>query len=63
MSIQKESDGFPEVNVHRRTTKVNISMIAAVLLFFAVAAGIAVWVANKPESPDGPPPAPAQSTP
>lgn len=56
MSIEKEGDGFPEMNPHRRTTKVNLSMIVAVLLFFAIAAGVAVWVANKPESPDGTPP-------
>jgi hypothetical protein len=36
MAIDKESTGFPEVDTHRRTTKVNLSMIVAVGLFFAI---------------------------
>jgi hypothetical protein len=36
MAIDKESTGLPEVDVHRRTTKVNLSMIMAVGLFFAI---------------------------
>jgi len=61
MSIDKESHGFPEVNLQRRTTKVNVSMIAAVLLFFAVALGIGLWVAMRTESPRVPPSAPTES--
>jgi hypothetical protein len=34
MSIDKESNGVPEFDAGRRTTKVNISMIVAVGLFF-----------------------------
>ena len=49
MSIDKESDGVPEVNVHRRTTKVNLWMIAAILVFFAVAAVAAVWISRRSE--------------
>lgn len=56
MSIEKESHGFPEVNVHRRTTKVNVSMVIAVLLFFAIAAGVAVWIGGRADTPDGAPP-------
>ena len=58
MSIEKESDGMPEVNPRHRTTKVNFSIIVAVLVFFAVTIGVALWAANKPESPDGTPPGP-----
>lgn len=58
MSIQKESDGFPEVNPRRRTTKVNFSIIIAVLIFFAVTIGVAVWVANQADAPNGTPPGP-----
>jgi hypothetical protein len=58
MSIQKESDGFPEMNPRRRTTKVNFSIIVAVLVFFAVTIGVAVWVAKDSDSPDGTPAGP-----
>lgn len=58
MSIQKESDGFPEINPRRRTTKVNFGVVLAVILFFAITIGVAVWVANRAESPDGSPPGP-----
>jgi hypothetical protein len=42
MSIEKESSGLPEVNVHKRTTKVNISIVLGVALFFVAMAGV-VW--------------------
>lgn len=51
MSIDKESDGVPEVNVHRRTTKVNLWMIVAILVFFAVAALAAVWISRRSDLP------------
>ena len=47
MSIDKESSGVPDVNVKRRTTKVNIFMIFAVVVFFAVMAGVAVWISQR----------------
>jgi len=47
MSIDKEGSGLPQVNVHRRTSKVNISMVAAILVFFAVAAAVAFWVSRR----------------
>ena len=42
MSIDKESDGVPEFDVHKRTTKVNFSVIIAVVLFFVIG-GLAMW--------------------
>lgn len=33
----------PVVNVHKRTTKVNFSMVVSVLLFLA-AGGLLIWV-------------------
>jgi hypothetical protein len=42
MSIEKESTGLPEVNVHKRTTKVNLSIIVGVVIFF-VTMGAVVW--------------------
>jgi hypothetical protein len=56
MSIDKESSGFPEVNVHRPTTKVNLWMIVAILMFLAVAAAAAFWISRHAASPTGGPP-------
>lgn len=49
MSIDKESTGLPEVDVHKRTTKVNLSIIVGVVIFLAVMSGVAVmlWLANR----------------
>jgi hypothetical protein len=44
MSIEKESSGLPEVNVRRRTTKVNLSVIAGILIFFIAMAFVVMWV-------------------
>ncbi|MEO5958908.1 MAG: hypothetical protein ABIZ49_09705 [Opitutaceae bacterium] len=50
MSIEKESSGLPEFNVQRRTTKVNLSVIVAVILFFAIAVAVAFWIYREPGS-------------
>lgn len=34
MSIEKNSSGIPEVNVHQWTTTVNLSMIVGIGIFF-----------------------------
>jgi hypothetical protein len=47
MSIDKESDGFPQVDHHRRTTKVNLSMVIGVAIFFAAMAAVAWWVVSR----------------
>jgi hypothetical protein len=44
MSIEKESSGLPEVNVHKKTTKVNLSIIAGVGLFFLIMGAVVVWL-------------------
>ncbi|MBS0632408.1 MAG: hypothetical protein JSS11_10865 [Verrucomicrobia bacterium] len=46
MSIDKKSNGVPEVNLSRRTTKVNLGMIIAVVLFFVLAAAGAYWASR-----------------
>ncbi len=51
MSIDKESNGIPEVNVHRRTTRVNLWMIVAVLAFFIVGGVAAFMISHKTASP------------
>ena len=53
MSIDKESSGLPEINVHRSTTKVNLGVIAGIVIFLAVAAAAAIWTAGRTAAPDG----------
>jgi hypothetical protein len=60
MSIEKESSGLPEMSVRRRTTKVNLSIITAVVLFFAVAAAVAVWF-GKHSDTSAPPRSPTEN--
>jgi hypothetical protein len=49
MSVDKESSGLPEVNVHRRTTKVNLGIIVGVVIFFAAMAAVVVglWLGRR----------------
>jgi hypothetical protein len=46
MSIDKESSGVPEVHPSRPGTKINLWMIAAVVLFLALGVGGIVWFAH-----------------
>lgn len=43
MAIDKESSGFPEVDVHKRTTKVNLAVVIGVAIFFAAMFAGALW--------------------
>jgi hypothetical protein len=43
MSIDKESTGMPEIDLHRRTTKVNFAVGAGIVVFFIIAAAVIVW--------------------
>lgn len=45
MSIDKESSGVPEVNVHKRTTKVNLSIVVGVILFLVIMGAVVAWLA------------------
>lgn len=47
MSIDKESDGVPEVDLTKRTTKVNLSVIVAVGLFMALGAIMVWWLSQR----------------
>jgi hypothetical protein len=42
MSAQPEF-GVPVVNVHKRTTKVNFSIVIAVVVFFLIGAAAIAW--------------------
>ncbi|HTL67287.1 MAG TPA: hypothetical protein VL200_06475 [Lacunisphaera sp.] len=47
MSIDKDSNGLPEVDLHRRTTKVNLFQILAIGLFILAGIGLLWWVARQ----------------
>ena len=49
MSVDKDSSGLPEMNVHRRTTKVNLGIVVGVLIFFAAMAAVIVglWLGHR----------------
>ena len=47
MSIEKYSNGLPQVDPHRRTTKVNFSVVIGVLLFFGAMLAVAFWFASQ----------------
>lgn len=46
MSIDKESNGVPEVDFRRKTTKVNLWIIIAIGLFY-IGAGVAIYWFKK----------------
>lgn len=46
MSIDKEGTGLPEIDLNRRTTKVNLATMGGVLLFFVLAGAVIIWFAN-----------------
>jgi hypothetical protein len=55
MAIDKESSGRPEVDLQRPTTKVNLGMIVAVVLFFVIMLGILLYHArNSPPEENAP---------
>jgi len=56
MSIDKESNGIPSVNVHRPDTKVNLSMVAAILVFLAAAAAATWWISQRSAAGPSEPP-------
>ncbi len=58
MSIDKNSSGFPEVNLEKKTTQVNVWMVLAVVFFLLGAAAVAYWTSQRSaavESPASPP--------
>ncbi len=46
MSIDKESNGVPEVDFTRRTTKVNLVIIIAVGVFYIAGVAVLWWLAS-----------------
>ncbi len=54
MAIDKESSGMPEMNVHKRTTKVNLWMVVGILIFFVMMAVIVFVFARQTPGRNGP---------
>jgi hypothetical protein len=56
MSIDKNSTGFPEVNLHKKTTQVNVGMTLGIVLFLLGTAAVAFWTSLQAKAPSGPSP-------
>ena len=54
MSIDKNSTGFPEVNLHKKTTQVNVGMVLGIVVFLLGAAAVAFWTSLQAKSPARP---------
>jgi len=59
MGFDANSAGQPIVNVHKKTTQVNLWMVAGVALFFIIGAAVLFWLSNR-HGPDEHPNAPEQ---
>lgn len=44
MSIEKESSGLPQVDMSKRTTKVNLSIVIGLAVFFAAMLAVVAWL-------------------
>ncbi|HWL15099.1 MAG TPA: hypothetical protein VNR00_05810 [Opitutus sp.] len=47
MAIDKESSGLPEVDIKRRTTKVNLGVVVGVVVFLVAMAAIVYWFSRR----------------
>ena len=47
MGFDENSAGQPLVNVHKKTTQVNLWMAAGVALFLLISAGLIMWLGNR----------------
>lgn len=47
MAIDKESSGMPEVDLGRRTTKVNLAIIIGAVVFFAITFAVVMFYARR----------------
>ena len=46
MAPEKEF-GTPNVDVHRRTTKVNMSAVIGVVVFLLIGFGVVIWLSQR----------------
>jgi hypothetical protein len=47
MGFDANSAGQPIVNVHKKTTQVNLWMVVGVAVFFIVGAAVLFWLSNR----------------
>jgi len=47
MGFEPQTAGQPLVNVRKRTTKVNFSMILGVLVFLVIGISVILWAARR----------------
>ena len=47
MGFDADSAGQPIVNVHKKTTQVNLWMVVGVVVFFLISAGVVVWLSQR----------------
>jgi len=59
MGFDADSDGRPIVNVHKKTTQVNLWMVVGVAVFFIVGTAVLFWLSGR-HGPDDHPNAPEQ---
>jgi len=62
MGFDDNSAGQPLVNVHKKTTQVNLWMVVGVIVFFVVSASVLFSVSRR-HGPDESNPPEAQATP
>jgi len=60
MGFEPQTSGQPLVNVHKRTTKVNISMVIAVAVFLLIGVAGIFWAVRGTKN-DTPAPPPIES--
>ncbi len=56
MGFEPQTSGQPLVNVHKRTTKVNISMAIGVAIFFVLGVIAVIWATQRDKSGETVPP-------
>jgi len=57
MGFEPQTSGQPLVNVHKRTTKVNIIMAISVVVFLLIGVAVMIWASQraKNDTPASPP--------
>jgi len=59
MGFDPQTAGQPLINVHKRTTKVNIVMAISVVVFLLIGVAVIVWATQRAKN-DSPPAPPAE---
>jgi flagellar basal body-associated protein FliL len=49
MGFDKDST-LPIIDPHKRTTKVNFSIVIGVIVFLIASAGVVIWYSNNPHT-------------